>query len=87
MPRYYKNLSETVTADNENLKLNANGLDVQNTGTTAAFFDSIYIAPGTGRKFPHEIEGEICIYEKDIEITFEDGTGELIVNQFTYSRK
>jgi len=87
MPRHYQNNSTTVTADTSNFLMNANGLDIQNKGTTAANFDGIYIAPGTGRKFPAEIEGEICIYDKKIQIIFADGTGELIVNQFTYSRK
>jgi hypothetical protein len=87
MPRHYENNSAIINADNTNFQLNANGLDIQNTGTKSLTFDGIFIAPGTGRKFPTEIDGEICIYYKKIQIIFADGTGELIVNQFTYSRK
>lgn len=87
MPRYYKNNTSVETEDKASYQLNCNSLDLQNTGTTAVIFDGLYIAPGTGRTFPAEVEGEMCVYQRNISIVFTGGSGELRINQITYSRE
>jgi hypothetical protein len=85
--RYYSNQSSNYTSDKtgeNSLILACNTLDVQNVGTTICYFDGFYIAPGTGKKFPLEVSGELAIYDKKIELTFDGGIGNVIVNQTSY---
>jgi hypothetical protein len=85
MPRFYKRKDPvTITADTTQA-ISCNYLEVQNEGTTKAYFDSLPVEIGQGRKFPVEIEGELAVYQGQSIITFAGGTGQLRIIQIIYS--